>query len=197
MSETFNLGLPFIDGAQAQKHVTHNEALRKIDTQIHAHVLQRDLTSPPSGPQESDAYLIAENATGFWQGHDNEFAVFQDGAWVFSSIKAGFVLWVISDEILTVWSGVEWLDFVAAGSTSTQVDLFGVNATPDTTNRLTVASDAVLFNHAGSNMQQKLNKNGIADTASLVLQNGYSGRAEFGLVGDDDIKSLARWFCLA
>ena len=128
MSETFNLGLPFIDGAQAQKHVTHNEALRKIDTQIHAHVLQRDLTSPPSGPQESDAYLIAENATGFWQGHDNEFAVFQDGAWAYSSIKAGFTLWVIADDMLTVWSGVEWLDFVSAASVPTQTDMLGVNA---------------------------------------------------------------------
>jgi len=188
MSETFNLGLPFIDGAQAQKHVTHNEALRKIDTQIHAHALRRDLTFPPASPQESEAYLIAENATGFWQGHDNEYAVFQDGAWTFSSIKAGFTLWVIADEVLTVWSGTEWLDFIGAGSIPTQVDLLGINATPDLTNKLTVSSDAILFNHAGSGIQQKLNKNATADTASLVLQKGYSGRAELGLIGDDDLQ---------
>ncbi len=34
MTETANLGLPFIDGSQAQKHVTHNEALRILDATI-------------------------------------------------------------------------------------------------------------------------------------------------------------------
>ena len=32
----------------------------------------------------------------------------------------------------------------------------------------------------------KINKALPADTASLLLQSGYSGRAEFGLTGDDD-----------
>jgi hypothetical protein len=32
----------------------------------------------------------------------------------------------------------------------------------------------------------KINKATASDTASLVLQTGYSGRAEFGLAGDDD-----------
>jgi hypothetical protein len=32
----------------------------------------------------------------------------------------------------------------------------------------------------------KINKNAAGDTASLLFQSGFSGRAEFGLVGDDD-----------
>ncbi len=188
MSETFNLGLPFIDGAQAQKHVTHNEALRKLDVHIHAHVLRRDLTSPPATPQEGDAYLIASNAIGLWLTHDNEFSVFQDGAWTFSTLKAGFTTWISSDEVLSVWSGTDWLDFVGAGVVPSQVDIWGVNATPDSTNKLSVSSEAILFNHVGSSVQHKLNKNMMADTASIVLQNGFSGRAEIGLVGDDDVQ---------
>ena len=186
MSETLNLGLPFIDGAQAQKHVTHNEALRILDTHIHAHALRRDLLEPPSNPQEGDAYVIADNATGVWLGHDNQYVVFQDGAWAYNTIKTGFVVWVISDDVLSIWDGTQWVDSAGGGVMPSQLDILGINATADLTNRLTVSSDAVLFNHAGSGIQQKLNKNSTSDTTSIVFQNAYSGRAEFGLTGDDD-----------
>jgi hypothetical protein len=62
----------------------------------------------------------------------------------------------------------------------------GVNATADTTNRLAVSSPASLFNHDGGGHQVKVNKNAATDTASFLFQNGFSGRAEIGLTGDDD-----------
>lgn len=62
----------------------------------------------------------------------------------------------------------------------------GVNATADTTNRLSVNSAAVLFNHAGAGTQIKVNKNATGDTGSYLFQTGFSGRAEFGTIGDDD-----------
>ena len=45
---------------------------------------------------------------------------------------------------------------------------------------------ASLFNHAGAGHQHKINKNTASDTASLLFQTGFSGRAEFGTTGDDD-----------
>ncbi len=62
----------------------------------------------------------------------------------------------------------------------------GINATADTTNRLAVASPASLFNHDGAGHQVKVNKNAATDTASFLFQDGFSGRAEIGLAGDDD-----------
>jgi hypothetical protein len=62
----------------------------------------------------------------------------------------------------------------------------GVNATADTTNRLSVNSAAVLFNHAGAGTQIKVNKNASGDTASYLFQTGFSGRAEFGTIADND-----------
>jgi hypothetical protein len=62
----------------------------------------------------------------------------------------------------------------------------GVNATADATNKLSVASEAVLFNHAGASHQLKLNKASSTDTASLLFQSNWSGRAEMGLAGNDD-----------
>ena len=47
--ETVNLALPYILSAQAQKHVTHNEALRRLDGLIQL-VLQSETATPPGAP---------------------------------------------------------------------------------------------------------------------------------------------------
>lgn len=67
------------------------------------------------------------------------------------------------------------------------LSLLGVNATADATNKLAVASSAVLFNNVGNGVQVKINKAAAADTASFLFQTSFSGRAEFGTTGDDDL----------
>jgi len=52
-------------------------------------------------------------------------------------------------------------------------------------NKLSVAADGVALSHAGSDHRLTLNKAAEGDTASLVFQSGWSGRAEFGLAGED------------
>ena len=44
-----------------------------------------------------------------------------------------------------------------------------------------------MFNHAGAGHQLKINKAAAASTASLLFQDAFSGRAEVGLAGDDDL----------
>jgi hypothetical protein len=66
------------------------------------------------------------------------------------------------------------------------VAMVGVNTTADATNRLSVSSDATLLNNVGAGHQLKINKAGVSDTASLLYQSGWSGRAEMGLSGGDD-----------
>jgi Protein of unknown function (DUF2793) len=58
-----NLSLPFLEAAQAQKHVTHNEALSVLDAVVHLSVLDRDLAVPPPAPQEGDRYLVSRAAS--------------------------------------------------------------------------------------------------------------------------------------
>ena len=50
MSDTTKLVLPLIEAAQAQKHVTHNEALLTLDVLIQLSVLDRDLIDSPTSP---------------------------------------------------------------------------------------------------------------------------------------------------
>ena len=84
-----------------------------------------------------------------------------------------------------IWRGSEWIEFGTDLDVSTlALDTLGINGEADTINRFAVNSDASLFNHDGSGHQLKINKAATNGTASLLLQNNFSGRAEIGLVGD-------------
>lgn len=187
--ETPNLKLPFILAAQAQKHVTHNEAIRALDALVQLSVLDRDLSAPPASPPDGGRYIVADAPTGAWSGQALQIAAWQDGAWVIYTPLEGFVAWVADEDVLVAWNGTAWVSAGGGGAVSLNPaagGLVGVNATADATNRLAVSSPASLFNHAGAGHQQKINKATATDTASVLFQTAFSGRAEFGLTGDDN-----------
>ncbi len=76
MDITPNLELPFILPSQAQKHVTHNEALRRLDAVVHLAVAGRDLASPPAEPEDGERHIVAADAAGEWTGHTGQIAAF-------------------------------------------------------------------------------------------------------------------------
>ena len=181
MADSTHLALPYLEAAQAQKHVTHNEALRVLDAVVMLSVLDRDLAAPPGSPAEGDRYLVASGASGAWTGQTGKIAARQDGAWRFCTPAGGWRLWVADEGILLVFDGASW-----TGAATQNAALLGVATTANAANRLAVASPAVLFSHAGAGVQVKLNKSADPDTASLLFQNNWSGRAEIGLIGDND-----------
>ena len=54
MSESALLSLPLIEAGQAQKHVTHNEALLLLDAALHLAVASRSVATPPGAPAAGD-----------------------------------------------------------------------------------------------------------------------------------------------
>jgi Protein of unknown function (DUF2793) len=185
MTDSPNLVLPYLEAAQAQKHVTHNEALSVLDVLVQLAVLDRDLTTPPATPANGDRYLVAASPAGAWTGQAGRIAAFQDGGWTFHVPRPGWLLWIADEAAALVFNGAAWIGL--GGGSVNPTPLVGVNATADTTNRLAVKAPASLFDHDGAGHQLKLNKATAANTASLLFQSGYSGRAEFGLTGDDDL----------
>ena len=77
------LALPYIQPSQAQKHVTHNEALRLLDVIVQLAVLDRSRTAPPGTAALGDRHIVAAGATGDWAGQDGAIAVFDLEGWVF------------------------------------------------------------------------------------------------------------------
>jgi hypothetical protein len=185
--QTTNLAMPYLAPAQAQKHVTHNEALRMLDALVQIGVKDRDLATPPPSPGEGDRYIVAASPTGAWAGKTGQIAAWQDGAWAFYPPRDGWLAWISDEDKLVAFEAGAWV-LAGGGASVNPTSLVGVNATADTTNRLSVAAPAALFNHDGAGHQLKVNKAAASDTASLLFQRGFSGRAEFGLMGDDDFR---------
>lgn len=177
------LALPLIQPAQAQKHVTHNEALRLLDVLVQPVVARRDLTAPPPDPAEGDRHIVGAAPTGAWAGQAQRIALFEGGAWVFLAPQPGWQAQVMQEGVAVVFDGAAW---VAPADMVMRHAALGVNTGADGTNRLAVAGPATLFTHAGAGHQVKLNKASLADTAALLFQTGFSGRAEMGLAGQDD-----------
>ncbi len=115
MSETTaHLALPFVMAAQAQKHVTMNEALRLLDGIVQLAVLDHDLTDPPPSPAEGDRHIPASGATGAWAGWAGSIAYWIDGAWMRILPTPGWLAWIEAEARLVVWTGSVWLPVVEA-----------------------------------------------------------------------------------
>jgi hypothetical protein len=61
----------------------------------------------------------------------------------------------------------------------------GIKTTADGANRLAVRRAAPLLTHEGAGHQTKLSAAIAAETASLVVQTGWSGLAEIGTASND------------
>jgi hypothetical protein len=195
MTDTANLALPCIEGSQAQKHVTHNEALRVLDTLVQLAVLDRDLTAPPGSPTEGQRWIVKTGATGAWASHVNAIAAWQDGAWQFSTPRTGWLAYVVDEGVLLVWNGSAWVDAIGALSPTAlnNLTLLGVGTTADSTNPLSAKLNNTLFaaktvaEGGDGHLRVKLSKESAAKTLSFLFQDNYSGRAEIGLTGADDL----------
>lgn len=185
-TQTPNLDLPYIMPAQAQKHVTHNEAIRQLDAVVHLSVAAMNVISPPIDSIEGARYGVSNMPGGAWTDYADHIAVWQDGTWAYLTPQEGWTLWVVDTGDFKIFSQGAWINLLPDAPTEfDNLDHVGINASADTTNRLAVASAASLFNHNGSGHQIKVNKNSTADTASLLFQSGFSGRAEIGVLGND------------
>ncbi len=116
MSETVKLNLPLLAAAQAQKHVTVNEALSRLDASIQIGVESRMLTEPPLVVTEGEGYLIAPGAEGAWLGHDGRLASFLNGGWQYLDPVRGWEIWVAEEALRLTFDGVYWVENVLAMS---------------------------------------------------------------------------------
>lgn len=114
MADSTNLLLPYMAASQAQKHVTHNEALRLLDGVVQMAVLDRNLTAPPGSPADGARYIVASGGTGAWAGWDGSVAMWSDGTWYRLLPRAGWICWVVDESTAIAWTGSAWTGLVSA-----------------------------------------------------------------------------------
>lgn len=191
MSNSANLNLPFLLPNQAQKHVTHNTALLQLDAVVQLVLVSTSRETPPSTPGAGDRYFLPENAQGVWREHAGEIAIWQDEIWHFIVPQTGWSAYDLSSGraiFMTdegTWSPLVQLN---SGAAPEMVDQFGINASADTQNRLSIRSPASLFSHTGTDHRLVINKADGENTASVLFQTNHIGQAEVGLTGANDLQ---------
>lgn len=175
---TDNLSMPYILPAQAQKHVTHNQALQILDAVVQLCVEGFDLNDPPTVFEEGQVWAIGAAPTGDWTSYPGQLAMRASAGWVFIPPRKGWRAWDRGSDVLRIYQGTNW-----EAQPLQNVEGLGIGTAFDTTNRLSVVSPATLLSHAGSDHRLIINKAADSDTASLLYQSAWSGRAEMGLAG--------------
>lgn len=109
MTDTSRLALPLLDPAQAQKHVTVNEALARLDGMVQLVLISASTTTPPPLAAEGDVYGVPTGAVNDWSGHEGEIAIYSNGGWVFVPAQAGFAAWVADIGARAHFDGSAWV----------------------------------------------------------------------------------------
>lgn len=108
--ETMRHKLPLLAVAQAQKEITHNEALVRIDALLHP-VVQDELPVPPAvtDADTGKCWLIATSPTGEWAGRAGQIAIWVGGSWRFGVPAEAMRTRILSQGTDKVRSGGIWI----------------------------------------------------------------------------------------
>ena len=192
---TARLELPYLAAGQMQKHVTLNEALTRLDALVQTLIVSRTTTAQPASPDEGALYVLPTGRTGAdWAARAVGTLVRADmGGWVEVPVQDGLIALVQDAGELNVRSGGEWVALGARLGALQGLSQLGLNTTADATNpfaaRVNKALWTALESGAGGDGDLRLtfNKETAGDVLSLLFQSEFSGRAELGLIGDDDL----------
>ena len=116
MSETNSLKLPLILAAQAQKHVTVNEALGRLDGMVQLRIVSQTTATPPSNVVDGAVYAVPAGASGTWAGQDGRLALGQNGGWVYTDPQDGWQGWDIETGCPLVYRNGGWASAVVSHS---------------------------------------------------------------------------------
>ncbi len=109
------LDLPYLQPAQAQKHVTHNAALTRLDALVQCRLDGIDSDTPPASPAEGALYAVGAAPTGDWSGQAGQLALFDNGGWQFLAPQTGWQAWDQTGARPVAYDGSGWSAAVAAG----------------------------------------------------------------------------------
>lgn len=108
-SDTMRLGMPLLQPSQAQKHVTVNEALMRLDGLVNL-VLQSTSTSlPPDLALDGQCWAVPFGGQDAWAGQDGKIAIGSNGGWVFVAPGRGMQAFVADRGCQAVHDGSSWV----------------------------------------------------------------------------------------
>ena len=108
MTDTNQLALPLLQAAQAQKHVTVNEALARLDGLVLLSLQSQSLATPPLVISDGLAYAVPTGAVNAWSGQDGKLAVGRNGGWDFVAPRRGWRALILDEGMQALHDGASW-----------------------------------------------------------------------------------------
>lgn len=189
------LDLPYLQAGQMQKHVTLNEALTRLDALVQCAVISRTVADQPEAPEEGALYILPEAAAGAaWSTMGaGVLARHEAGEWRALDIAPGTRAFVLDERRLVALDDDGWMDVGVHGDRLDDLEGLGVGMASDPVNTFAAKLNSALWTARAEgeggtgDLRYVLNKESGGHVLSLLFQSGWSGRAEIGLVGDDDL----------
>ena len=110
LPSTARLALPLLAMAQAQKEVTHNEALTLLDLLVQPVVEAGPQSVPPSAPGAGQGWIVGAAPTGAWAGEADALALWTAGGWRFIAPRPGMRTLRLSDGAWLRFDGATWVE---------------------------------------------------------------------------------------
>lgn len=218
MPETTNLSISLVEQNQSQKEVTVNEAISVIDAIMNCGAISNNVNTPPDSPVPGSVYIIGNNASGEWENHNYQIAYFQgiwkfiqpnegislwvndeDCLYVFDGTEWRTLLTSggnnspdLEDFYFTDLAKNDVLQYTGSSFINkpyiSNIPSVSVNTDLDANNKLSVRSNSVLFASESDNIRVNINKNSENSVSSVIFSDNFSAKAEFGLIGDNDLQ---------
>lgn len=116
--QTHRLALPLIQPGQAQKEMTHNEALLLLDLLVQP-VVESVASVVPPDPTDGSCWIVGSAPGGAWERHAGALAIWSAGGWRFVAAREGMRVWVRSVGVDARFDGTSWqVGAATAGSLS-------------------------------------------------------------------------------
>lgn len=110
MSQTTHLQLPFLAAAQAQKHVTVNETLLRLDALVQLSAKSATTSAEPASPSDGDLYILPTAKSGAAWGPmaSGAIAYYRDGIWEQLTPNPGWRCYVADEAALYARNASDW-----------------------------------------------------------------------------------------
>lgn len=107
-SETTRLQMSLLQPAQAQKHVTVNEALMRLDAAVNMVLESISTSTPPAAVLDGQCWGVPAAAEGAWAGRAGQVAIGTNGGWVFLPPARGMRAFIADRGLEAIHDGVSW-----------------------------------------------------------------------------------------
>lgn len=194
------LGLPYLAAAQAQKHVTLNAALARLDGLVQLSVTSRSTAAEPATPADGAVYIIPAAATGTdWAGKPaGTLAQFTAGAWSFITPGLGWLGFVQDENRLALFEAGGWVSALQVDPAAGRLTLAPINGPQEITNNTgtlpAAPADTVLRVSGQDGHQARLVFDAFGQVGNFVFRRADGVAAAPSALNAGDTIGQFSWF---